>query len=80
MAFEWQDYFTLAQALQQSPVAGLDEASKRTVVSRAYYAAHHIASNFARKSTHPPVFQSNSEDHRMSLLQKGLDKKGKSLI
>jgi uncharacterized protein (UPF0332 family) len=65
MAFDWQDYFKLAQILRQNPVVGLDEASKRTVVSRAYYAAFHIASNYALNSKHPPTLEFIGSDHRL---------------
>jgi hypothetical protein len=39
MPFDWNSYFTLAEELANRD----DEASKRTSVSRAYYAAFHDA-------------------------------------
>lgn len=40
--FEWRDYLTLAERLVKSQ----DEASARTAVSRAYYAAFHTARRY----------------------------------
>lgn len=39
MTFDWQDYLALAQRLATEP----DDASRRSAVSRAYYAAFHAA-------------------------------------
>ena len=41
MAFDWNEFLTLARELAQRPLT--DEAAKRTSVSRAYYAAFHDA-------------------------------------
>ena len=41
--FEWKDYLTFAEDLQQSRV---DEAALRSAVSRAYYAAFNQAVSF----------------------------------
>jgi uncharacterized protein (UPF0332 family) len=48
--FAWADYLSLAQALAQSK----DEASQRTAISRAYYAAFHVARRHVAQ-THPEV-------------------------
>ncbi len=45
MPFDWNEYLTLAQFL----ATRLDEASKRSAISRAYYFAFNIA--FARAET-----------------------------
>lgn len=42
--FNWEDYLLLAESLVQAQM--LSEASKRTAISRAYYAAFHIASSY----------------------------------
>lgn len=51
MSFDWIHYLVQAKALQCIPNApdleGLEEASFRTAVSRAYYAAYHCAEDFA---------------------------------
>jgi len=48
MSFDWADYLKLAEALTHDPVSpGPEEASLRTAISRAYYAAHRSASNLA---------------------------------
>jgi hypothetical protein len=46
MAFDWNDYFRLAEHLAQAD----DEASKRTSVSRAYYSAFHDAMTRAERN------------------------------
>lgn len=43
MSFAWNDYLALAKSLAS---AGADEASLRTAVSRAYYAAFHEARRY----------------------------------
>src|SRR5579864_3235291 len=49
MAFEWLDFFTLAEELLQSP---LNEAKARTAISRFYYACHNLAKpRFAMQHT-----------------------------
>jgi hypothetical protein len=49
MAFDWNNYFTLAKNLAQRD----DEASKRTSVSRAYYSAFHDALSRAEGNCGP---------------------------
>ncbi len=49
MSFDWSDYLSLAESLSQHPEApGPEEAALRAAISRAYYAAHCTARNFAR--------------------------------
>jgi uncharacterized protein (UPF0332 family) len=49
MSFNWFDFLTLADALLRTPSSpGLEEASLRSAISRAYYAAFCSARNFAR--------------------------------
>lgn len=46
MSFDWTEFLNLAEALLNSPeVLGSREASLRSAVSRAYYAAHKSALN-----------------------------------
>lgn len=48
MSFDWADYLTLAEALCHNPgIPGPEEASLRTAISRAYYAAYRSALNIA---------------------------------
>lgn len=48
MSFDWADYLKLAEALTRDPISpGPEEASLRTAISRAYYAAFRSASNLA---------------------------------
>ncbi|MFZ2420001.1 MAG: hypothetical protein WBD79_11930 [Anaerolineae bacterium] len=48
MSFDWADYLKLAEALTRDPSSpGPEEASLRTAISRAYYAAYRSASNLA---------------------------------
>jgi hypothetical protein len=48
MAFDWRDYLTLATWLLDNPPEGVSlEAVRRTVVSRAYYAAFGHAIRYA---------------------------------
>ncbi len=48
MSFNWSDFLALAVSLQQNPtVPGPQEASLRTAISRAYYAAFRSARDFA---------------------------------
>jgi hypothetical protein len=50
MSFDWADYLKLAEALARDPNApGPAEASLRTAISRAYYAAYRSALNLAVK-------------------------------
>jgi hypothetical protein len=49
MAFDWREYFILAQWLQTNTPAGVSqEGAYRCAVSRAYYAAFCYARNYAR--------------------------------
>lgn len=50
MSFEWEHYLDLAQRLAQAD----DEASQRSAISRAYYAAFHLARKYVEKA-HPEV-------------------------
>jgi uncharacterized protein (UPF0332 family) len=43
MSFDWSDFLTLADALTDSDGNGDREASLRTAISRAYYAAFGVA-------------------------------------
>ncbi len=64
MSFEWGEFLELARALQghSSPTYS-EEASDRTAVSRAYYAAFGHARNYAmKKQNFKPTFK--PEDHR----------------
>ncbi|SRR6266480_5189799 len=49
MAFDWNNYFTLAEEL----AVRKDEASKRTSISRAYYSAFHDAMIRAERNCGP---------------------------
>lgn len=56
MSFDWADYLTLAEALSRDPgIPGPEEASLRTAISRAYYAAYRSALNtaVARREINP---------------------------
>lgn len=47
MSFDWADFLTFADALVRDPKSpGPEEASLRSAISRAYYAAFHVARNF----------------------------------
>ena len=47
MSFNWADFLTLADALARDPNSpGPEEASLRSAISRAYYAAFRVARNF----------------------------------
>jgi hypothetical protein len=48
MGFDWSAYLRLAEFLSTLPHGPLEEASKRSAVSRAYYAAFCHARNYAR--------------------------------
>ena len=49
MSFDWTDFLTLADALVRDPNSpGPEEASLRSAISRAYYAAFCVARNFGR--------------------------------
>lgn len=64
MVFNWKELLALAKALQNSGIPFPPEATKRTIVSRAYYAAFCFLRNYAenhlgfrRKAT--------GQDHRL---------------
>jgi len=49
MSFAWTDFLTLAGALVRDPSSpGPEEASLRSAISRAYYAAFRVARNLGR--------------------------------
>jgi uncharacterized protein (UPF0332 family) len=49
MSCDWTEFLTLAEALQRTPNSpGPREASLRSAISRAYYAAFCVARNFGR--------------------------------
>jgi uncharacterized protein (UPF0332 family) len=50
MAFDWPDYLDLARRLAQAD----EEASQRSAISRAYYAAFHVARRHVERA-HPEV-------------------------
>jgi len=63
MSFNWADYLELAKNLQATPTSlGSEEASLRSSTSRAYYAALHLASEFAQVEGYIPTFSGN--DHQ----------------
>ena len=45
--FDWRDYLHLAERLSARQS---DEAAHRTAISRAYYAAYHVAAAYARRT------------------------------
>lgn len=47
MTFDWLDFFEFAKFLNLSTETQLEEARKRSVVSRAYFATYLIARDFA---------------------------------
>ena len=57
MPFDWNNYLTLARQL----AAAVDEASKRTAVSRAYYCVFNLA--FARAESTAGRFQGGEGSH-----------------
>lgn len=62
MIFDWEDYLTLAEALQKNPnTPGPSEASLRAATSRAYYAAFQCALDFARTEGFQPSY--SGSDH-----------------
>jgi uncharacterized protein (UPF0332 family) len=63
MSFDWADFLALAQALQSNPeVPGPQEAALRSAVSRAYYAAFHLAGEVARSEGWVP--KGSGDDHK----------------
>lgn len=66
MAFDWNDYLGFAEALNNSVETDLVEARKRSVVSRAYYAAYCIARDFAVKKDRLVI--SNQENSHTTVI------------
>ena len=65
MSFNWSDFLALAEALFSNPdMPGPDEASLRSVTSRAYYAAFCSARNFARDYENLNLTQT-AKDHQL---------------
>lgn len=61
-AFNWQQFLTLAEELHTSQIINLPkEASERSAISRAYYAAFHAALDFAEDKGYNPKF--TGDDH-----------------
>ncbi len=56
MSFDWQNYLYLAKGLSGNPVSGTEnqEAKFRSAISRAYYAAFHVAKDYACNNSQPP--------------------------
>lgn len=50
MAFERRDYFGLAQELTDDQSTDFPEAASRSAVSRAYFAVHNVALDYARRT------------------------------
>ncbi len=59
MSFSWQQFAELAVQLAAER---RDEASQRTVISRAYYAAYHAASSYVRAEGLAPSDQQLRHD------------------
>ena len=62
MTFDWEQFLTLAENWYSSPPSSLAEATYRSVISRAYYSAYHVAFSVAEQD---PKFvaKSTGEDH-----------------
>lgn len=73
MAFDWNDYHTLAQKLLKQDGTD-DEARMRCAISRAYYCAFNIAKDYIR-TTDSTV---SSKISHFDLWAKFLDVEGKS--
>jgi uncharacterized protein (UPF0332 family) len=64
MSFDWADYLTLADGLNQNPASfGVNEASFRCAASRAYYSAFCSARNVA-VAKHNLVLTTSSGDQK----------------
>lgn len=62
MAFDWKEYFNLALSLQGKTKKYTQQASFRSAVSRAYYAAFCYSRNYARdEHGFEPAY--TSDDH-----------------
>lgn len=65
MSFNWADFLTLADALVHNPsLPGPEEASLRSAISRAYYAAFCSARNFAR-DREKLTLEHTARDHQL---------------
>jgi len=62
MSFQWTDYLTLAQNVVS---AATDEASLRTAVSRAYYAAFHVARRYVMDAKPEVQLPADGRQHEM---------------
>ena len=62
MAFCWSDFLHLGKALLDDPPESLCEASQRTCVSRAYFAAFCSIRQYASTRCFQP--QRNADDHK----------------
>lgn len=62
--FDWNDYLALAKKLEKQTI--LIEACLRSSISRAYYAAYHIAFKYSLSGNLKPVFRptGGGEDHK----------------
>lgn len=58
MSFGWPDYLRLAKKLAEQD----DEASHRSAISRAYYAAFHLARRYVHNQS-PGELRKTGEDH-----------------
>lgn len=65
MSFDWADFLTLADALVRDPNSpGPEEASLRSAISRAYYAAFRVARNSGSdRGEFAPT--KTAQDHRL---------------
>lgn len=65
--FDWQSFLELAEALRQcaedSQDPSLAEASLRSSISRAYYAAFHAAKSYIEKTEVMSPFRGKTNDH-----------------
>lgn len=79
MSFDWSGYLECAESLARSP----DEASKRSAVSRAYYAAFNVVRVYLRLippktgDAHRYVWEEAAKDRRREIQQ--IAKKGDRL-
>lgn len=64
MNFDWHEFLTLAKGLQSQPtLLGSSEASLRSAVSRAYYAAFQCALTFACQEGFEPTYGESSHTY-----------------
>lgn len=69
--FDWDEFFALAERLDME---GADEATQRTIISRAYYAAYHAASAFVRAKGLLRVSHSHATVWSTLMAQKNADR------